>query len=75
MNSGTSKPGPRFEHAGNAVLGEQALDHFGLHLVWGEGDFDQLAAAAATSTTVVVSIRAAAAIGALGVGTATVAMR
>ena len=58
------------------MLGEQALNHFGLHLAWGEGDFDQLATAAATSTAVVVSMRAAtAAIGALGVGTATVAMR
>ena len=37
------------------MLGEQALDHFRLHLVRREGDFDQLAAAAATSAAALVS--------------------
>ena len=42
------------EHARDAGLAEQALDHFRLDLVAGEGDLDQLAAAAATAATALV---------------------
>ena len=52
---GHVEAGAALQHALDPVLAEQPLDHFRLHLIRGEGDFDQLVAAATAATAVVVN--------------------
>ena len=60
-----SKPQAALQDAGDAGLGQQALQHFRLGLVAGERDLDELAAsAAATAAALVAAAGAAAAVGA-----------